>query len=195
MQKHKGYGRLMVKNNQKGFTVFEVVLVVIALVAIGFAGYFAHQSRQDKTDYSINAPIKSKAVKSSGDQTSSQRYFTITEWGVRAPYSGFDTLTYKLGDNLATVMSQDLSEKYSGCQDYGAGLIRRLLPSEGAYPDGSGPSVEQYAAQNPGMFTHVGNYYYEFQHDSAACVDNSGEAQNQANSVVKSLVAQFEPVK
>ena len=44
--------------NQKGFTVFEGIIIVVALIAIGAAGYFAYQARQDKTDYSVNTPHK-----------------------------------------------------------------------------------------------------------------------------------------
>lgn len=50
----------MLKLNQKGFTAFEVVIVIVALVAIGVAGYFAFEARQDKTDYSVNAPKKTQ---------------------------------------------------------------------------------------------------------------------------------------
>jgi D-serine deaminase-like pyridoxal phosphate-dependent protein len=37
-----------VKFNQKGFTVFEVVLLVLVLAALGLAGYSIYQARQDK---------------------------------------------------------------------------------------------------------------------------------------------------
>lgn len=55
--------------NQKGFTVFEAVIIIVALVAIGAAGYFAYQARQDKTDYSVSVPKKSQT--SSKDSKSS----------------------------------------------------------------------------------------------------------------------------
>lgn len=51
----------MGKNNQKGFTSFEAVIIVVALVAIGSAGYFAYQARQDKTNYSVNIPKRTTA--------------------------------------------------------------------------------------------------------------------------------------
>lgn len=181
------------KWNQKGFTGFEIVLVLVALIATGAAGYYAYQVRHTQpADNSVNVPHK-KVTQSSAPQPSTPaQYFSIKEWGVKAPYSGADTLTYKLNGNVATVASKQLSAKYSGCSEYGAGQIRRLQPSDGAYPDGSGPTVEQYASQNPGLYTKVGSYYYQFKHDDSVCADDgSGELQNQANSTVQGLVSKF----
>jgi hypothetical protein len=55
-------------------------------------------------------------------------------------------------------------------------------------------TVQQFAQQNPSAFTHVGDYYYTFIHDQAACQNNKGvEDQNQANNTVQDLVAKLEP--
>jgi hypothetical protein len=120
-------------------------------------------------------------------------YFTIKEWGVKAIYSGTDTFTYTLsGDGkLATVISKHLASEDSGCASFGAGQIKRLVGTDGAYADGDGPSVAEYAQQNPGLYVKVGDYYYQFVHDQAECGSVSVTDQNQANDQVKSLIAQF----
>lgn len=129
---------------------------------------------------------------------SSPKYLTITEWGVRAPYSGTDMLVYKItadAPNIATIISGNLAAQYN-CSDSGAGQIERFTPSQHIYAGGGGPSASSAAAADPTSWGHVGNYYYMFVHDQGDCSDQTStsvvQAQNNANNFTKSLVPKLE---
>lgn len=170
-------------------------LLVVALVLVaGLAVYTSIHSKKTATVAISPSPSPSKSPSPSPSPTSQQGYFAITQWGVRAPYDGTDTFTVQINTgSLATIVSKQLAAKYSGCTTYGAGQIKRLAPTDGAYADGSGPHVQDYAKQNPGMYTFVNGYYYQFVHDQAVCDMNSADMQNQANDTVKSLVGKLQP--
>ncbi len=135
-------------------------------------------------------------------QTTTQ-YLTIKEWGVRAPYSG----SLKLSDTMssdrrtATFSSEQLTALSSACTGRGGFIIRWASTdqvSEGP-PDANTPTAEQaFADKDPSTvpYAHIGNYYYTFAHDQAACGDLTTTAalQSQTNDAVKALVPNLQAV-
>jgi hypothetical protein len=178
--------------NKQGFGTIEGILIVAVVVLLGVVGFMVYKNSNEPATPSHK--VNTTPVKKTTPPTTS--YFTIKEWGVRAPYDGQDTLTYKLSNEnkLATVISKQLADKDPGCAEYGAGTITRLSPSDGAYADRTGPAVEEYAKQTPDLYTHIGNYYYQFDHDQAQCGNISLDDQNKANNEVKALVASLKAV-
>ena len=94
-----------------GFTIVEAIVVVAVVAVMGVTGWFVYQH---------NRPTDTKAASgstpSNNQQTSTTptTYFTINEWGVRAPYSGSLKLSYTLatdstGNSSATFSSDQLS--------------------------------------------------------------------------------------
>jgi uncharacterized protein (UPF0333 family) len=202
--------------NQKGFAALEAVLIVVILAILGGTGYYVYHANK-KADDTLNSasqaaqssPSKSKSIKASA-ANSAPKYFTITEWGVRAPETNGDTLTYKFTsstDNVAEVISQKLSQSY-GCNSYGAGLISRYSGTGPASDVDQlapvGQTVAQYAATTNATHGQTGGYYYFFGHDQAACGSISAgpagsptageQAQSAANNFTQSLVPKLQAV-
>lgn len=142
-----------------------------------------HNNRKT-TDASNTAKTSgtSSQTKTTTSSTPAQKYITIAAWGVRVPYSGNDTLsvsdqtctengdangdTVNLGCQV-TVSSQDLANSVGSCTAKVSGTVGyfyRMGPNDNySETNGSGYTpVAQWAAQNPGQYTQLGNYYYAF---------------------------------
>jgi Tfp pilus assembly protein FimT len=126
--------------------------------------------------------------------TQGQKYLDIKQWGVKVAYTGSDTLSYTYNTttpNIVQIVSANLAGQY-GCTDFGAGQIVRYAASQGTNVDGSGQSASAAAKTSPTEWGHVGNYYYHFAHDEAACGNSAssglGTAENAANTFTMGLV-------
>lgn len=196
------------REHQSGFgttVVLLAVLVVVVSAVTGLVLYQHHKSSSTKNSAAVSQtqtttqPQNTTTTKPQNttntqpSQTTTQ-YLTITEWGVRAPYSGSDKLTYSLSSDksTATIVSSQLSSASAECATHGAGSIIRYSPNDYASPYNTGPTIEQTATQNPGLYTHVGNYYYIFVHAQSACGNASVTAQGNANDTVKALVSNLQ---
>jgi len=120
----------------------------------------------------------------------------IKEWGVELPYTSGATFSYHLDtDSFASLISSDLVEAY-GCTSDGAGAITRGLGTDIAdrtYDSKGNPeTIAQVAAQYPNAYKKVGDYYYVYGFDQAACADKptaaSGDAQKAAEAFMNTLV-------
>ena len=196
--------------DQRGFSSLETILIIAVVLLLGAAGYLVYANHRTAPA----KPVPPSAASTSGSKTpssnttssgtaatpnyTSQAYFTIKEWGVRAAYNGNDTFTYKIDKNdsdqyfRATVISKELASQYPGCQGFGAGTIVRLSPTDGVNNDGSGPTAADYAKDHSDGFRQVGNYYYEFIPDQARCGDAPIIDQTKAGEDVKNAVTHFE---
>lgn len=185
------------KRAQKGFTVVEILLALLVAAAIGFGGYYVWHTQHKNSTTSNSTPAKSVSTSSSSSSpASTQKYLTITQWGVRALYDGTDSFSYTIVSNgSATIISKELAQTY-GCTESGAGVISRLAPADDPNPAGDGTTTaQQSAAANPGVYGHVGNYYYAFYHNQSACSTSvTADAQNKANNVIKALVPKLEEI-
>lgn len=174
-------------SNQSGFAAVEAVLIIIILIIIGFVGWYVWHSSQ-KTN---------SLISSSNQQAQSPqpvKYLVVKEWGVRLPYQGTNTYTYKMGaDNTSVdVVSSFLSKDY-GCTDGGAGTIDQLQATQTV--TGGSQTVAEAAQAHPGTYGHVGSNYYEFVADTSACSSKvTTSVQNQANDFVKALVPKAQAV-
>lgn len=198
--------------NQKGFTALETVLIIVVLAVIGGAGYYVyHQNHKTKTAQTQNSASKTDSTASSqaSKPASKTKYLSIKEWGVQAPVTNGDTLTYKFDSGsqaTAMIISQKLSQNYD-CKTYGAGGISRYKGTDPASDSGltakSGQTVAQYAQTASLTYKHLGDYYYFFDHDQAACGNitagtnnptDGEDAQQAANAYTESLVTELQPI-
>jgi hypothetical protein len=189
----------MKKLTSQGFTAFEAILIVVILAIIAGTGFYVYHANKKASD-TLNTASKAQSEPSVHKNTgtklsaSSQGFFTIKEWGVRAPYTGSDTFSYGLedGGQSATVLSKKVTASDSACTTYGAGQIGQYLATDSAGTDDSDLTVAQDAKDHPGLYTKVGENYYRFFHDQAGCKDIN--VQNEANQTVKALVSKLEAV-
>jgi len=181
------------KRFQQGFGLIEALLLVIAVALVIFVGYYVwHTQKQTNTTLNNATVTSQKTIPAKP----SQKYLTITEWGVRMPYAGSDTYTYTFdsaaGPDLIKVVSKQMSEKY-GCTDGGGGTIARLKPTD--MIDAAGDLTSLYAVDHPHTLGYVKGYYYSFGHDQDACSDSVLlSAQNQANDAIKSDVPKMQSI-
>ena len=190
-------------HNQSGFGAVEVLLTLIFVVLLVFVGWYIYHTDHKSTTPSIKTTTSSTAK--------AVNYFTITEWGVRAPYSGNLTLEYSPPTGTAPALvylssaqldSSDTSSGSSCSNKQSGGAIQRYASTdEFLNPDGS-PSTQTvaqyYSGTSPsvGNYVVVGNYYYIYSSPQAACsgLTTSQALQTQTISVFKTLVQNFKAV-
>lgn len=211
----------MRKLNQNGFGAIETLLIIVIVGILGFTGWWVWNSK-DKANSSFHNSGNSQtysAKKKAPTQSSSkntQKYLTIKEWGVRAPYASDDTLSYvfmSVDNNgnisyssttatyTAVIISKNLATNYdcpgTNNMPSGAGGISRLKPTDTIE---SGDTAEQAAKNDPVDYHLINGYYYTFDHDQAACSDkvttdtNGQNAASEANILTKSLIPKLEPI-
>lgn len=199
MQPHQ-----LTKRNQSGFGVVEVLIIVLVIAALAGTIYAAYQ-RLKHTGAKNSAATSQHQATTQPAQTATQ-YFTIKEWGVRAPYSGNLKLSYTLsstssGGGSAVFSSDQLTALSNACIG-GGGAITRWAPydqvSEGP-PDANTPTAANFfAGKDPSTFpyAHIGNYYYMFVHVQGGCSDlnTTGALQSQTNNAVKALVVNLQAI-
>lgn len=164
--------------NKKGFTAIEAMLAVVMVAIIAFVGYYVYhtQSQSNKTLASATQVANSSPAKGSTKKvttttpTSTQKYFIINEWGIRAPYSGILTLQYGAGANSNTfdVSSTQLDtggpSATCALNSAAAGYIQRYLPTDEIAPSETIQSFvgQDFAASNSQapIYAKVNGYYY-----------------------------------
>ena len=197
------------KPKQSGFSIIEVslvILVVAVLSATGFVVYQHHKpsSAKNSAATSSNQPTEQpQGTTTTQSAQTTRQYLTIKEWGVRVPYSGSLKLSYtmSLESRTATFSSDQLTALSSDCVGR-SGLIIRWAStdqvSEGP-PDANTPTAANaFAGKDPSTlpYAHIGNYYFTFAHDQAACGDlnTTAATQSQTNDAVKALVANLQAI-
>ncbi|HWT55788.1 MAG TPA: hypothetical protein VN031_02005 [Candidatus Microsaccharimonas sp.] len=190
----------MKKLSQSGFTIVETLLVLILLAILGFTGFYVYNAQHDASksldaaSKTVNSASTAQSQKKA-DSTSSQsnvKYLDIKEWGVKFPYTSTDTLSYVLHTDaptkFAAIVSANEATNFPGCSTWGAGSIDRGFATDGYYDT----TIADEYRQNPGAFTKLGDYYYYYGHDQAACAQNptaaAAEAQGSASDLVKAIV-------
>lgn len=180
------------QKRQAGFSIVEAVIVVVAAAVIGTAGFFVYQHNKPKRTDAATGNNQTTNNQQPGitNTTPTTAYFTISEWGVRAPYSGSLKISYTMSADgkTATFSSDQLTALSTDCTGYGGSIVR-YSPTDFVSPYQQGQTVEQVATQNPGRYGHVGSYYYIFAHAQSGCGDISSTAslQSQTNDAVKVL--------
>jgi len=170
-------------DNESGFSVVELLLVIIIVILLGFIGWYIYH-----TDHKATPSNTTTSKTASSSSKKSVSYFTITQWGVRAPYSGSLTLEYTIstsgGQSYAILSSSQLDASDPACQSAGnyGGIITRYASTDIVQDEGgsSGLTPSQYFSQydiSSAEYSHVGNYYYLYTHPQAAC-SSSQTSQN-----------------
>ncbi len=190
--------------NENGFGPIEILLTLILIAILVFVGfYIAHNSGGNKT--TTNTSTTNTNTSSSTPNTT-QKYFTISQWRVRAPYSGNLTLEYTPpsgngGVYLSSVQLDNsdpqncaLNSPSGSTTGYG-GYINRMIGSDQMTNDAGqsiGQTVQQYfnaySNQIGYYMSHVGNYYYIYVHPQGSCGPNSMNIQTETDTAFENIV-------
>src|ERR1700691_3644878 len=161
-----------VSKNEKGFSAIEAILVLVVIVLIGIVGYITYKdhhktktantatssSSQSKTTASSSELSTTNKASTNSSKKSNTKYLTVTQWGVRTPYTSNDSLSYVIdpnNQNLALVVSQYMADNF-GCtasnaintQTSGAGSISRNSATATASAMSSTPETWSKLATN-----------------------------------------------
>jgi Tfp pilus assembly protein PilV len=193
------------REHQSGFGTVEILLVVLVVAVLAVAGLVVYQHHRNSTSKNNAATGSTQSTGQSQGSTSPQpaatTYFTVTEWGVRAPYSGSLKLSYTMSSDkrTATFSSDQLTALSSDCVGYGGSIIRWSkddLVSEGT-PTANTPTAASYfAGKDPSTYAHIADYYYMFKHAQSGCgnIDNTAATASQTNDAVKALVPNLQAI-
>ncbi|HVX58260.1 MAG TPA: hypothetical protein VG964_00815 [Candidatus Saccharimonadales bacterium] len=151
---------------------------------------------------STTTPANSGAVNTKDTQPATkQKYLTITEWGVHAPYTSSSlTLQYKMetvaGIKEADITSAELLKAGGSDCIAGGGAVARYSGSDSwMLPDGTSDGTIANAVSKGDIvyYSKVGNYYYVFTQGQAACADPSiiGSLQTDTLALVKQTVTKL----
>jgi hypothetical protein len=191
------------KKTQSGFSLVEGLLIILILAIIGFGGYYVWHT-QKQTDKTLDTAVTTSQKAASNSQALAQKYLTIPEWGVKGAYQSDVDLTYKitsddLGETWAQISSKQLKEAAPQCDEQSqmGGIIVRVkegVDLRGPAGQDTGQTVEQ--AISGGVlseYSHVGSYYYYFEHPQAACdvSQKSVDVQGSTFGAVKDAIKNF----
>lgn len=185
----------MRRNRQAGSAHAVVIIVLIAalLFALGWIFWQNFILKQPRVNDDKPVVVKEKSVTPTSVPHSDVKYLTVSEWGVKFPYTGNDTLTYHYDSTtpeFISVSSDSLAASGAVCKQdsEGAGGIQRGTAQE-VVPGGFGSekTFAQMYQSNSSTMGKQGNYYYQFVHDNGTCTDNN-DLQSSMNDLTASIV-------
>lgn len=184
-------------NEQAGFGIVTVVIAAVIIIVIGMAGSFTYLHSKSKT----NNTTDNTQTTNSQQINKAPAYVTISQWGVRASYSGSFRLSYTMSTDgkTATFSSDQLTALDSACVGGGGKIIRWAANdqvSEGPADSNTPTAANFFAGKDASTFpyAHIGDYSYTFAHAQAGCgnISTTATLQTQTNDAVKALVADLQ---
>ncbi|HSX32922.1 MAG TPA: hypothetical protein VLF91_01145 [Candidatus Saccharimonadales bacterium] len=150
---------------EKGFSLVGLLVIIVAIGVLGVVGWHVFDNRNKHGSRATNA---TDAANTTDPTQTISTYFTIREWGVRAPYNGALALQYVISDPHSAALSsaQLAAGGPAVCSDVSAaeaGILGRYLPGD----TNLGPKIpanetaQQYIDQNSRVpHAQVGGYIY-----------------------------------
>lgn len=188
------------KNNQKGFSVFEIITVIAIVGLLAVVGWLVYDRQKSKTgDKPVTLASTQPTVTPKQDTKKTdpnEGYLVVKEWGLRFKTpSGITDVKYVIHDNILAFFAKPTGssvqyianyEKYAdGNFEYATGVLYRSTSS-------TKPIVDDLTVQGK----KIGDYYYytnwAFSHLSsgAACqgLYGDGESACEAESKAFTLI-------
>jgi prepilin-type N-terminal cleavage/methylation domain-containing protein len=178
------------KQNQKGFSVVEILIVIVVIGLIGTVGWLVYDRQKspkqsETTQQSTNTQSDTKTTDSSkGTEQTQQKYLEIKEWSVKLPVSSdVGSLSYTVKTNTASIRSTELDKlSGTGCTSNSINVVRGKATEIVLNEIGEGGStfLEAYnstTVDNANLNTRsikakVGDYYYVVPgYAGASCID------------------------
>ena len=196
--------------NIHGFSIITLILGMVVLILLVLSGWYIYRTAHEPK---TNAPIKTLSTNKTKSQTqqtsttSSKTYFTIPQWGVRAPYSGSLTLEYSVSSgsdpSTTNLSSAQLDASDPNCKNnpkYG-GMFERFPASDiviNPNKNSSGVTSQNSSSQaNHGNnWIKIGNYYYWYIPVKGFCgsTKSSELAQMQTIYALGSILTSLQPI-
>lgn len=186
------------QKNQSGFSAIEAILILVIIIVIGGVGYYVYNSR-NKTDNTLNTTVQTNTT------VPAVKYVTISQWGVRAPYSGSLTMQYTIdpsNPNSVLLTSAQLVASDIACNtDSAKFMITRYHADDqvvGELAANGGTAAQVAANVAKTQYTYIGDYYYFGTGGPQANCGTSQasiSAQQQTALAVDAILQQLEAVK
>jgi len=148
------------KNNQKGFSVVEILIVVVIVGLVGTVGWLVYDRQKSKSDDKDTA-VQTSQQESSKNQTVTPKpvpntgYLVVKEWGVKIKMKDADKVSY---DYTAKVYENDKGKADSSI---GLKVKPEFLENKSCEPS---VSLTRYTSVSDEFFvkraTKIGNYYF-----------------------------------
>jgi hypothetical protein len=193
--------------NESGFSIVELVMALVILALIGTVGWLVYNKDHKLTANPV--AVTAKSAKSASVIPAAPAYFTIKEWGVRAPYSGKADVVYSIfadDPSSAWLSSQQLAAIDPNCEvkpnSGNVGYVGRYLPT-GDIPttDGHAETAQAFVTQDLTdgsslSYSKVGQYYYIYWTGQQGCTTNPAydTTVNQVIGELGNLVKGFQAV-
>lgn len=159
------------KQSQAGSShlILIIVLVVVVLGALGYIYWTNYTKSKTTTTPTVsNSSIPSKTSTISMTTADDEKYFAITEWGIKGVYDGKYNLSYEVinNENNSTSIGLTTSDSPSECQGRTLNVIRRYSKDDTITFSGHialetpiSP-VQAYKDWSRSRITKAGDYYY-----------------------------------
>lgn len=179
---------------QKGFSIIELLLILLLLLGLGFGGYYVwhnHNKKSKKASSSSSQSSKSSDAAAAKDSTSTdkttapastQKYLTITEWGVKIPLgTATADAKYVIKNGYVYLSLTSLDGTECSVSSESVGALTRFLKAD-VNPDS--PTGETYFSAYPNA-PKVGNYYFIYGQSNGTCLNGDIPTAVTANTEFK----------
>jgi hypothetical protein len=127
------------KNNQKGFTFIEIMLLLIFVTLVGFIGWFVIDANQDKTPTQSQTQATSIVDKTN---TSNSSVLKIPKLGIQLTVpSELKGINYTVEGEYVGFYMADLDELANSCVDKGPMPINMWTKVSGEYQEYPGTGL------------------------------------------------------
>lgn len=165
------------KNNQKGFSVVEGLIIAVVILAIVGAGFYVYKKQKDdpkkeasnsQTEKPDSSDKKEHDEQEATDPAENQ-YLVISEWSIKLKLDGANKATYEIrneagenahGESYTALAKLKLAESVTtnpDCQDLGLSIFR---------------AMEQSQVINS---KKIGDYYYYITGGPGSCGDAAAD--------------------
>lgn len=176
---------------QKGFTALEGLIALLILVIIIVGGYYVWHNQKNTQAKSSTSTSKNITTSSPSSQSSSQKYLTISEWGVKMPIGNdASDANYVIKNGYVYLSLKSLDGTVCAASESSIGALTRFT-KDATYQEVTGFIYDQnnpnqtYLSVDP-TATHVGNYYFTYQRGNSVCLNGDLPTAVKANTEFKS---------
>lgn len=181
----------MTKRNERGFTLWELLLILLLILLLLLGAWWVWQSsKEDAEQESANQGQQQEQVQE--PQQDAKEYMEITEWDVRVTLSADNTGGYYYIEqgkpNYAYLSTDVLKNTDCAADKTTVGVYTRFTQNE-LHPITEEPYMQMYPNA-----PKVGNYYFVFDRPQAYCSDDPA-VRTQADAAMNAFKADLTTVE